>query len=113
MLDTRNYDRSITTLNWNDDYIEELKDDAGRSLMGSRQENWFYNSLSKSQERGAQWRIIGNQIIFSRMNNSAVYANPLNADQWDVCTFHSHLLPYHYPYRVHEVGIELVVDDGV
>jgi alkaline phosphatase D len=86
MLDTRNYDRSITTLDWNDDYIEELKDDAGRSLMGSAQENWFYRSLSESQDRGASWRIIGNQIIFSRMNNSAVYSNPLNADQWDVST---------------------------
>lgn len=84
MLDTRNYDRSITTLDWNDDYIELLKDDAGRSLMGSAQENWFYRSLSESHHRGATWRIIGNQIIFSRMNNSAVYSNPLNADQWDV-----------------------------
>lgn len=84
MLDTRNYDRSITTLNWNDDYIEELKDDAGRSLMGSPQENWFYRQLSESNARGATWRIVGNQIIFSRMNNSAVYNNPLNADQWDV-----------------------------
>ncbi|KAJ4378041.1 hypothetical protein N0V83_000871 [Neocucurbitaria cava] len=84
MLDTRNYDRSITTLNWNDDYIEELKDDAGRSLMGSPQENWFYRQLSESNARGATWRIVGNQIIFSRMNNSAVYSNPLNADQWDV-----------------------------
>ncbi|KAF1850252.1 uncharacterized protein K460DRAFT_269400 [Cucurbitaria berberidis CBS 394.84] len=83
MLDTRNYDRSITTLDWNDDYIEKLKDDAGRSLMGSLQENWFYRQLSKSKERGAAWRIVGNQIIFSRMNNSAVYTNPLNADQWD------------------------------
>ena len=34
MLDTRNYDRSITTLNWNDDYVAELIDDAGRTLMG-------------------------------------------------------------------------------
>jgi alkaline phosphatase D len=84
MLDTRNYDRSITTLNWNDDYVAELKDDAGRSLMGSHQENWFYNQLSESHERGATWRIIGNQIIFSRMNNSAVYSDWLNADQWDV-----------------------------
>lgn len=84
ILDTRNYDRSITTLNENDDYIEDIRDDAGRSLMGSRQENWFYNQLSKSHERGATWRIVGNQIIFSRMNNSAVYSNWLNADQWDV-----------------------------
>ena len=41
MLDTRNYDRSITTLNWNTDYITEIADDAGRTLMGSQQENWY------------------------------------------------------------------------
>lgn len=84
MLDTRNYDRSITSLDWNDNYITELKDDAARSLMGSHQENWFYNQLSESHARGATWRIIGNQIIFSRMNNSAVYSDPVNTDQWDV-----------------------------
>jgi len=84
MLDTRNYDRSITTLNWNDDYVEDIKDDAARSLMGSLQENWFYRQLSESQERGATWRIVGNQIIFSRMNESSVFSNGLNADQWDV-----------------------------
>ncbi|KAJ5063556.1 PhoD-like phosphatase-domain-containing protein [Bipolaris maydis] len=84
ILDTRNYDRSITTLDENDAYIEKIRDDAGRSLMGSRQENWFYNRLSESHERGATWRIVGNQIIFSRMNNSAVYSDWLNADQWDV-----------------------------
>jgi phosphodiesterase/alkaline phosphatase D-like protein len=90
MLDTRNYDRSITTLNWNDDYVAELVDDAGRSLMGSAQENWFYRSLSESKNRGATWRVIGNQIIFSRMNNSAVYGDALNADQWDGYTVWSH-----------------------
>jgi len=87
MLDTRNYDRSITSLNWNDQYIAELKDDTARSLMGSHQENWFYNQLSESHERGATWRIIGNQIIFSRMNNSAVYSDALNIEQWDVSSF--------------------------
>ncbi|KAF2117010.1 alkaline phosphatase [Lophiotrema nucula] len=83
MLDTRNYDRSITTLNWNDDYVGELRDDAGRTLMGSHQENWFYRSLSESQDRGAVWRIIGNQIVFSRINNTARDSDWLNADQWD------------------------------
>jgi alkaline phosphatase D len=89
MDDTRNYDRSITTLDWNDDYVAQLRDDAGRSLMGSHQENWFYNQLSKSNNRGATWRIIGNQIVFSRINNTARSDDWLNADQWDVC-----LLPY-------------------
>lgn len=42
MLDTRNYDRSITTLGgWNDDYVTEISNDAGRTLMGSDQENWY------------------------------------------------------------------------
>jgi alkaline phosphatase D len=39
MLDTRQYDRSITDLYWNTDYIHEISNDAGRTLMGSRQEN--------------------------------------------------------------------------
>lgn len=62
MLDTRGYDRSITDLYWNTDYIHAISNDAGRTLMGGRQENWFYNQLSRSAERGAAWRIIGSQI---------------------------------------------------
>lgn len=89
MLDTRNYDRSITTLGWNDDYIYDIKDDAGRTLMGSHQENWFYKQLSKSSDRGATWRLVGNQIIFSHINNTARSGNWLNEDQWDVGLFHS------------------------
>jgi len=40
MLDTRQYDRSITDLYWNTDYVHQISNDAGRSMMGSRQENW-------------------------------------------------------------------------
>lgn len=40
MLDTRQYDRSITDLYWNTDYIHNISNDVGRSMMGSRQENW-------------------------------------------------------------------------
>ncbi|KAJ1331193.1 alkaline phosphatase D [Microdochium nivale] len=78
VLDTRNYDRSITSLDWNDEYIDLIRDDASRSLMGSHQENWFYNTLTKSQKRGATWRIIANQIIFSRIEES--YG--LSGDNW-------------------------------
>lgn len=85
MLDTRQYDRSITDLYWNTDYVHQIANDAGRSLMGSRQENWFYNKLSQSSKRGAAWRIIGNQIVFSKLNQSFAYgaANPLDYDAWD------------------------------
>lgn len=50
--------------------------------MGSHQENWFYNQLSKSSERGATWRIVGNQIIFSYITES--YG--LGGDNWNVRT---------------------------
>ncbi|TAQ88966.1 hypothetical protein B7494_g2706 [Chlorociboria aeruginascens] len=85
MLDTRQYDRSITDLYWNTDYVHAISNDAGRTLMGSRQENWFYNKLSQSSKRGAAWRIIGNQIVFSRMNESIALGNdnPLDYDAWD------------------------------
>lgn len=78
---------SQVQLGWNDNYIDEISNDAGRTLMGSHQENWFYNSLSRSAERGAVWRIIGNQIVFSRVNVSSwfgTFENPYNSDQWDV-----------------------------
>lgn len=76
MLDTRQYDRSITDLYWNKEYVQTISNDAGRSLMGSRQENWFYRQLSESSERGATWRVVGSQIVFSTVS-------PLNYDAWD------------------------------
>lgn len=85
MLDTRQYDRSITDLYWNTDYVNAISNDAGRSLMGPRQENWFYHQLSRSANRGATWRIVGSQVIFSRVNESIAFGDedPLNYDAWD------------------------------
>ncbi|KIX94817.1 uncharacterized protein Z520_09507 [Fonsecaea multimorphosa CBS 102226] len=85
MLDTRQYDRSITDLYWNTHYVHEISNDAGRSMMGSRQENWFYQTLIDSKNRGATWRVIGSQTVFSRINESVAYGNvdPLDYDAWD------------------------------
>ncbi|KAF2009699.1 hypothetical protein BU24DRAFT_380304 [Aaosphaeria arxii CBS 175.79] len=84
MLDTRSYDRSITTLGgWNDEYIDIIRDDASRSLMGSHQENWFYRQLSESSDRNATWRLIGNQIVFSSLNQTAMGFKIPNGDSWD------------------------------
>jgi alkaline phosphatase D len=85
MLDTRQYDRSITDLYWNTHYVHQISNDAGRSMMGSRQENWFYSSLIESKKRGAKWRVIGSQTVFSRINESLAYGNvdPLDYDAWD------------------------------
>ncbi|KAK6333742.1 hypothetical protein TWF730_003925 [Orbilia blumenaviensis] len=70
MLDTRHYDRSITTLYYNDDYIGSIADEPNRSQMGGRQENWFFRQLSESQKRGASWRLVGSQTVFSYLNNT-------------------------------------------
>lgn len=53
--------------------------------MGSRQENWFYHQLVKSNKRGASWRLIGSQTVFSRLNESVAYGNgePFDLDAWD------------------------------
>ncbi|KAL6710738.1 hypothetical protein ACN47E_007795 [Coniothyrium glycines] len=85
MLDTRSYDRSITRVGWNDEYVYEISDDAGRSIMGSHQENWFFRQLSESKERGAIWRVIGNQMIFSRINMTGEGDRdiPVDVDAWD------------------------------
>lgn len=73
---------------WNDDYIDIIRDDASRSLMGSSQENWFYRQLSESAGRGATWRVIGNQIIFSRI----VESYGVSGDNWNV-RHHTCLVP--------------------
>jgi alkaline phosphatase D len=85
MLDTRQYDRSITDLYWNTDYAHAIADETSRSLMGPRQEAWFYRMLRESSRRGTAWRVVGNQIVFSRMNESLALGqeNPLNYDSWD------------------------------
>ena len=56
--------------------------------MGSRQENWFYNQLSESANRGATWRVIGNQIIFSRI----IESSSISGDNWNVGQILSNLL---------------------
>ncbi|KAI4870574.1 PhoD-like phosphatase-domain-containing protein [Hypoxylon rubiginosum] len=85
MLDTRQYDRAITDVYWNTEYLGEIYNDASRTLMGPRQEAWFYRTLRESSTRGATWRVIGNQIIFSRINSSLSTGAdlPFNYDQWD------------------------------
>lgn len=83
ILDTRNYDRSITDLGWNEDYLPEIMNDAGRTLMGSIQENWFYRNLKDSAARNATWRIIGSQIVFSTINSTSWTGTAYNTDAWD------------------------------
>ena len=63
----------------------DISNDAGRSMLGSHQENWFFRQLSESKDRGAVWRIIGNQMIFSRINMTGEGDRdiPVDVDAWD------------------------------
>jgi alkaline phosphatase D len=103
MLNTCQYDRSITDFYWNTDSVHAISNDAGRTLVGSRQQDWFYNKLSKSSKRGAEWRIIGNQIVFSRINKSIPYGNmnALDYDVWDgYQSYHNRTLSHLYDNKI-------------
>ncbi|KAM5534094.1 hypothetical protein V8D89_012275 [Ganoderma adspersum] len=80
MLDTRQYDRDITdNLTKCVAVINSIADVTNRSLMGTEQESWFYQTISESKARGATWRIIGQQIVFTMLNES----DALDVDAWD------------------------------
>ncbi|KAK3990676.1 alkaline phosphatase D [Cladorrhinum sp. PSN332] len=89
MLDTRQYARDLTVLNGiagiggNSKEVEKLVDLQNRTIMGFNQEKWFYDGLRESSSRGAAWRVIGNQVIFSRMTLGVFSDMPFNRDQWD------------------------------
>jgi alkaline phosphatase D len=83
MLDTRQYDRELTVLSGNVAEVEKLVDLQNRTVMGFKQEAWFYDQLKRSSRRGAAWRVVGNQIVFSRMAVGTLFSSPYNYDQWD------------------------------
>jgi alkaline phosphatase D len=89
MLDTRQYDRDLTVLGGiagiggNSGEVEKLVDLKNRTIMGFAQEKWFYEQLTESSRRGAAWRVVGNQVVFSRMTLGILTDTPFNRDQWD------------------------------
>ncbi|KAH9857089.1 PhoD-like phosphatase-domain-containing protein [Lenzites betulinus] len=99
MLDTRQYDRDITDLYyntgkpidiilslanhsrifaWASEFIDSIADEPSRSLMGFPQESWFFDTLTASKQRGAIWRVVGQQIVFTQLNESG-----FDVDAWD------------------------------
>lgn len=52
-----------------------------QTMLGAEQLAWFENGLKNST---AQWKVIGNQVIFSDVELSPVYPKmPRNLDSWD------------------------------
>ena len=62
MLDTRALrDRQVAT-----DDLEGLAN-PGRSMLGRAQEAWMFDQLRSSQAAGTAWRVLGQQVMFSRL----------------------------------------------
>jgi alkaline phosphatase D len=67
--------------------------DPTRQLLGTEQEKWFLDELNASKLRGARWRLIGNQVIFTQARDPQVPDAPppappmtrniLYSDFWD------------------------------
>jgi alkaline phosphatase D len=52
-----------------------------RTLLGAEQEAWLFDRLRTSQQSGAGWRVIGQQVLFSPVTPPLVPV--LNVDVWD------------------------------
>ena len=64
--------------------VESLTDpalqDPERSMLGEEQLSWLQKQLSSSQ---SQWKVIGNQVIFSYLNWGYEPSFTINLDSWD------------------------------
>lgn len=78
--------------------------------MGSHQENWFFRQISESKERGATWRVIGNQMLFSRTDMRGEDPEreiPFDVDGWDGYVF-SRNRTYQHMYD-NEIGNKIML----
>ena len=90
MLDTRMYARDKQT-----GMTDALGDvgtdpavwaDPNRHIIGAEQEAWLFGQLDQSVQRGARWRLLGNQVVFSQGRNPLDTMNPhgiIYSDFWD------------------------------
>ncbi|GGE78113.1 hypothetical protein GCM10011533_33090 [Streptosporangium jomthongense] len=66
--------------------------DRNRSLLGDDQQAWLFDQLELSQSRGAQWHLIGQQVMLAPLTLGGLPDMPnldlgggaqVNYDQWD------------------------------
>jgi alkaline phosphatase D len=76
MLDTRGLrDQQVATTD-----IARLAD-PGRSILGRGQEQWLFDEMRASQRAGTGWRVLGQQVMFSRVAQPGRGA--LISDTWE------------------------------
>jgi alkaline phosphatase D len=56
--------------------------DSSRSLLGFDQERWLERQLWESKLRGADWRVLGQQVMMAQLSTS-FGRTIINPDQWD------------------------------
>jgi alkaline phosphatase D len=56
--------------------------DPARTLLGLQQEIWLDGRLALSQQRGAAWRLIGQQVMMAQLSADGG-RSVMNLDQWD------------------------------
>lgn len=79
MLDTRLYGRDKQAAGPTD---AAVINDPSRQLLGAEQEAWLFDRLYRSQCRGTQWHVIGQQVMLAQLSATRGAA-PINVDQWD------------------------------
>ena len=77
MLDTRLHGRSEQVDKSDVDGLQ----DPTRTLLGADQLAWLQQQLKVSNERGSQWRLLGQQCMFGQLLGPQ--GGVQNADQWD------------------------------
>ncbi|KAJ5751350.1 hypothetical protein N7533_008378 [Penicillium manginii] len=81
ILDTRQYDRSITDTYAKTKYINKIKDDASRTLMGSRQEAWLQRNLIKSAVLTGASSVVKSTLHDNNSGNNIVIAGDTHVGQ--------------------------------
>ena len=74
MLDTRLAGRDVQS----DE--PEVRDAEKRTLLGYQQERWLENNLTRAQQQGVTWKLLGQQVMMAQFQ---LNQSPLNHDQWD------------------------------
>jgi alkaline phosphatase D len=57
-------------------------EDPERSLLGAEQEAWLFEALRASHDRGAGWRLVGQQVMLAQLSDASLGC-VTHPDQWD------------------------------
>jgi alkaline phosphatase D len=56
--------------------------DESRQLLGVEQEEWFFDALRSSNQRGTRWRLVGQQVMLAQLSDTSLGC-VTHPDQWD------------------------------